>query len=154
MTGHAKHHVLCPFFPPFSWPPCLPHSSHSIFRLLLLRSPLLRSSAPALLCSSSSSSLFQGGDDHWVNLAFAKEKANDRKEWIENVHGETFVDYNVALMKYSDFFNKEFVLFSQASVTRAIPALMDGFKPSQRKVLFACLKRNLKQEIKVAQLAG
>ena len=41
--------------------------------------------------------------------------------WIENVHGETFVDYNVDLMKYSDFFNKEFVLFSQASVTRAIP---------------------------------
>lgn len=31
---------------------------------------------------------------------------------------------------------------------------MDGFKPSQRKVLFACFKRNLKSEIKVAQLAG
>jgi hypothetical protein len=31
---------------------------------------------------------------------------------------------------------------------------MDGLKPSQRKVLFACFKRNLKQEIKVAQLAG
>ena len=31
---------------------------------------------------------------------------------------------------------------------------MDGLKPSQRKVLFACFKRNLKNEIKVAQLAG
>jgi DNA gyrase/topoisomerase IV, subunit A len=31
---------------------------------------------------------------------------------------------------------------------------MDGLKPSQRKVLFACFKRNLRQEIKVAQLAG
>ena len=31
---------------------------------------------------------------------------------------------------------------------------MDGFKPSQRKVLFACFKRQLKNEIKVAQLAG
>jgi DNA topoisomerase-2 len=31
---------------------------------------------------------------------------------------------------------------------------MDGLKPSQRKILFGCLKRNLKQEIRVAQLAG
>lgn len=31
---------------------------------------------------------------------------------------------------------------------------MDGFKPSQRKILFACFKRNLNHEIKVAQLAG
>ena len=32
---------------------------------------------------------------------------------------------------------------------------MDGLKPGQRKVLFACLKRNLvNKEVKVAQLAG
>ena len=31
---------------------------------------------------------------------------------------------------------------------------MDGLKPSQRKVLFACFKRKLRREIKVAQLAG
>ena len=31
---------------------------------------------------------------------------------------------------------------------------MDGLKPSQRKILFACFKRNLTSEIKVAQLAG
>ena len=37
---------------------------------------------------------------------------------------------------------------------RSLPHFMDGLKPSQRKVLFACFKRNLKQEIKVAQLAG
>ena len=29
-----------------------------------------------------------------------------------------------------------------------------GFKPGQRKVLFACFKRNLVREVKVAQLAG
>ena len=37
---------------------------------------------------------------------------------------------------------------------RSIPSVMDGFKPSQRKVLFACFKRKLVKEIKVAQLAG
>jgi hypothetical protein len=31
--------------------------------------------------------------------------------------------------------------------------LLDGFKLGQRKVLFACFKKNLKTEIKVAQLA-
>jgi DNA topoisomerase-2 len=31
---------------------------------------------------------------------------------------------------------------------------MDGLKQSQRKILFSCLKRNLKDEIRVAQLAG
>jgi DNA topoisomerase-2 len=46
------------------------------------------------------------------------------------------------------------VHFSVESVHRAIPHVMDGFKPSQRKVLFGCFKRNLIKSIKVAQLAG
>lgn len=29
-----------------------------------------------------------------------------------------------------------------------------GLKPGQRKVIFTCLKRNDKREVKVAQLAG
>lgn len=33
---------------------------------------------------------------------------------------------------------------------RSIPCLVDGFKPSQRKVLFSCFKRNLKKELKVS----
>ena len=31
---------------------------------------------------------------------------------------------------------------------------MDGLKESTRKILYACFKRNLKDEIRVAQLAG
>lgn len=31
---------------------------------------------------------------------------------------------------------------------------VSGLKPGQRKVLFTCLKRNDKREVKVAQLAG
>ena len=31
---------------------------------------------------------------------------------------------------------------------------MDGLKPSQRKVLYCALKRKLREDIKVAQLAG
>lgn len=37
---------------------------------------------------------------------------------------------------------------------RSIPSVADGLKPGQRKVLYACFKRNLNKEIKVAQLGG
>lgn len=57
-------------------------------------------------------------------------------------------------MNYSEFVNKELILFSMADNIRSIPSVVDGLKPSQRKVLFSCFKRNLKNEIKVAQLAG
>lgn len=40
--------------------------------------------------------------------------------------------------------------FAIDSNQRAIPHIMDGLKPGHRKILFACFKRNLRQEIKVA----
>lgn len=58
------------------------------------------------------------------------------------------------MINFSQFVNKELVLFSNLDNERSIPSLVDGFKPGQRKVLFACFKRNLVKEIKVAQLAG
>ena len=45
-------------------------------------------------------------------------------------------------------------MFSIADCARSIPSLCDGLKPGQRKILFACFKRKLKNEIKVAQLSG
>ena len=41
-----------------------------------------------------------------------------------------------------------------ASNIRAIPNLLDGLKPGQIKILWSCFKRNLINEIKVAQLGG
>ncbi len=52
----------------------------------------------------------------------------------------------------SDFVNKEMVHFSVESVHRAIPHMMDGMKPSQRKVLYGCFKRNLIKSIKVSDV--
>lgn len=39
---------------------------------------------------------------------------------------------------FSDFINKELVLFSNADNERSIPSLVDGLKPGQRKVGDAC----------------
>lgn len=59
-------------------------------------------------------------------------------------------------MQISDFVNKELILFSMADNIRSIPSVADGLKPGQRKVMFACFKRNMKlgDDVKVAQLGG
>jgi DNA topoisomerase-2 len=95
-----------------------------------------------------------------IEMAFSKGRVEDRKIWLNNLEKDTYLNYSEAQedgVKYSDFINKELILFSQADNQRSIPHLMDGFKPSQRKVLFACIKKKLthaKPEMKVAQLAG
>lgn len=57
-------------------------------------------------------------------------------------------------VNYTDFVNKELVLFSNMDNERSIPSMVDGLKPGQRKVIYTCLKRNDKREVKVAQLSG
>ena len=89
-----------------------------------------------------------------IDLAFNKARSDNRKTWIETHNPKNTLDNTLEQVTYEDFFNKEFILFSLYSVKRAIPCLVDGHKPSQRKVVFSCLKRNLVNEIKVAQLAG
>ena len=98
--------------------------------------------------------VWEDGDEAFVQLAFDKSRANQRKQWLLAHTAGSFVDYEVSEMKYGNFFDREFILYSIASNKRAIPSIVDGLKPSQRKVLYACFKRNLKSDIKVAQLAG
>ncbi|XP_015784056.1 DNA topoisomerase 2-alpha-like [Tetranychus urticae] len=105
-------------------------------------------------------------DDQSVILAFSKKMVDQRKEWLtkameerkqrrEDGLGEIYLyQKDTKVVSYKDFVNKELVLFSNLDNERSIPSVMDGFKPGQRKVLFTCFKRNLKNETKVAQLAG
>ncbi|KAF5277444.1 hypothetical protein FQA39_LY06257 [Lamprigera yunnana] len=68
---------------------------------------------------------------------------------------EVLTSYSIpAFEEWKDFVNLELVLFSNADNVRSIPSLVDGVKPYQRKVLFACFKQNNKREEKVAQLSG
>jgi len=89
-----------------------------------------------------------------VNLAFSKEKANARKTWLKQYNREEIIEQSQKVVPISDFVNKELIHFSNADNLRSIPNVMDGLKPSQRKVLYAALKKNLKNELKVAQFAG
>ncbi len=93
-------------------------------------------------------------DKGLIDLAFSKKKADNRKEWLRNFVPGTHLDVDLSEIPISDFINKELILFSMADNIRSIPSVLDGFKPGQRKILYGSFKRNLKSDIKVAQLAG
>lgn len=94
-------------------------------------------------------------DDKSLEMAFTKTEAESRKKWIlENIKNPETLDYTKCKVNIRDLVNKELVLFSIEDNIRSIPNLVDGLKPSQRKIIYACIKRNLMSEIKVSQLAG
>ncbi|EFA77223.1 DNA topoisomerase II [Heterostelium album PN500] len=92
--------------------------------------------------------------DHLIGMAFNKDAADKRQQWLMAADMTQSVDHSIKELSYSDFINKELVHYSWAANHRSIPSVMDGLKPGQRKILFACFKRNLTHEIKVAQLSG
>ena len=92
-----------------------------------------------------------------LKLAFNKNEnsADKRKQWLSQYDKEATLDYTNYNVSITEFINEDLKHFSNSDNIRSIPSILDGLKPSQRKVLFGCIKRNLvKTEIKVAQLAG
>ncbi|KAG9100840.1 DNA topoisomerase 2 [Ceratobasidium sp. UAMH 11750] len=94
------------------------------------------------------------GERELIDMAFNKKKADNRKDWLRQFKPGTYIDHSVQEITYTDFINRELILFSMADNIRSIPSAVDGLKPGQRKVIFGCFKRKLKNEIKVAQLVG
>jgi DNA topoisomerase II len=94
-------------------------------------------------------------DGSVIDMAFNKDRVEDRKAWISsssafgsvtstttplsNPVQPSFVEFES--VSFSDFINRELIEFSLADLIRSIPSVLDGLKPSQRKVLWACFKR-------------
>ena len=94
-------------------------------------------------------------DDESIDMAFNKKKAEERKNWLMNFDPNTPpLNLDVSKITYNKFINRELILFSMYDNQRCIPCLCDGLKPSERKILYGCFKKNLREEIKVAQLVG
>ena len=93
-----------------------------------------------------------------IVLAFDKTRADDRKKWLLDSSGRTGdleVKYGtIQRLEVHDFVHRDLINFSLADLRRSIANMCDGFKPSQRKVLYACFKKGLREEMKVAQLAA
>ncbi len=73
----------------------------------------------------------------------------ERSGFVNSKPG-TYLDHRLEEIPYSEFINKELILFSMADNIRSIPSVADGLKPGQRKVIWGCFKRKLKSEIKVS----
>jgi DNA topoisomerase-2 len=98
---------------------------------------------------------------HWddnaseqIDMAFSKDRADDRKIWLQDYDCDAILDINQSSVSVSDFVNKDLIHFSNYDNHRSIPSVFDGLKPSLRKIMYCAFKRNLRSEIKVAQLAG
>ena len=91
-----------------------------------------------------------------IAKAFDKNKANDRKLWLKQFDKNNIIEYKGnTKISYSEFIDKDLIFFSNMDNDRSIPSLVDGQKPSQRKILYSCFKRGRNSgEVKVAQLAG
>lgn len=87
-------------------------------------------------------------------LAFKKDLADERKKWLGNYNRNEIADYSKTEMNFNEFIDTELIHFSNYDNDRSIPNMLDGFKPSIRKTIYSCFRRNLTNEIKVAQLAG
>jgi DNA topoisomerase II len=89
-----------------------------------------------------------------IELAFDKKRSEDRKSWLKTYDKDNIIEQTQKKVYYHEFIDKELIHFSDYDCKRSIPCLCDGLKPSLRKIMYSCFKRNLKKEIKVAQLAG
>ena len=94
-------------------------------------------------------------NDEAIRLAFDKSRADDRKVWLMSYDKNRMLNYKDKEVEYYDFIHSELIHFSNDDLNRSIPSVIDGLKPSQRKILFGAFLRGLdKDEVKVAQLAG
>lgn len=89
-----------------------------------------------------------------IDLAFNNKRAEDRKNWLLNYNPNPNFDKFKIKQTYESFFNNEFIEFSMADNIRSIPSIVDGLKPSQRKIIYTLFKKNFKNEVKVSQLCG
>ena len=94
-------------------------------------------------------------DNNAITLAFEKHRADDRKKWLMQYDKNEIIKYEDKKVSYSDFIHYDFKHFSIDDNKRSLPSILDGLKPSQRKILYGAFLRGLdKDEVKVAQLAG
>ena len=92
--------------------------------------------------------------DNAIDMVFNKKRADDRKTWLATYSRDRYLDTLQSSVTYEKFINDEMIHFSKYDCDRSIPNLMDGLKISLRKILFSAFKKNLKNEIKVAQFSG
>jgi DNA topoisomerase-2 len=89
-----------------------------------------------------------------IDMVFNDKRAEDRKNWLLKYNPTNEIDKFSTKTYYDSFINDELIEFSMGDNIRSIPNVIDGFKPSQRKILYALTKFNYKNEEKVSNVSG
>lgn len=89
-----------------------------------------------------------------IDMVFNKDRAEDRKMWLNKYISPNPIQKFIEKTTYENFVNRELIEFSMEDNIRSIPNIMDGFKPSQRKILYTLFKLNSNEEINVNSLGG
>lgn len=97
-----------------------------------------------------------------LDKVFAKDKADDRKDWINYTEEAQDLDEEAKEIEITDLLDTEVRNYSRYNTSRALVHYVDGFKVSQRKIMHLCFKDNrftpagveTKKQIKVVQLGG
>lgn len=91
-----------------------------------------------------------------INLGFNKKLADNRKEWLLNYDKQDIIHQTEKKIPIGDIIHKELKHFSYYDIYRSIPSLIDGLKPTQRKILYTGFKfiPNSTREVKVAQFGA
>ena len=91
-----------------------------------------------------------------LRIPFLRRRVTVEKNGLK-YNMENVLDNDQKHVSISDFINKELIHFSNNDILRSIPNITDGFKPSQRKIIYGCLESNLDRpgmEMKVSQISG
>lgn len=93
-------------------------------------------------------------DTNAIQHAFDKKFSDSRKDLVRKYDPNFVVDYSQKYITYCDYVKNEWVHFAVDDNARSIPSIIDGLKPSQRKIIHVVLNKNIINEIKVSQLGG
>lgn len=84
--------------------------------------------------------------DQFMCLAFDSFQEDNRKTWIASYDRER-VQRVLDPMTISGFINTYLMQYNMALVARSIPSIVDGLKPSQRKILYTAMRMPNKKEL-------
>ncbi len=94
--------------------------------------------------------------DLFLNL-FSKDRTDYRKTWVQAFNPEATIDNSRREITLAEFLHTEYRQHADDNLRRTTPSVVDGLKPSQRKILFGCFRKGLDvgtAEMKVAQLGA
>ena len=89
----------------------------------------------------------------YIDMVFRSNRTEDRKKWMLETDPQDVEKYQTAT-PISSFINNEMITFSLSDNIRSIPNIYDGLKPSQRKILYTALSKNITKDYAVSSLAG